>query len=233
MSIMSAPGLPTVVLLHGWGGSFQSTWVTSGWPQALQARGRRLLEIDLPGHGKSRRWQDPEDYAMLVDLVGEQLPEGDSFDLIGYSLGAKLALALAARDRTRIRRLVIGGLGGNAFAPERAGEAVAAALEHGITEDTPLPVRRFIDYALSAGNDPLALAAVLRRPPNPVLTPTRLMGVRQPTLVIAGDRDATALPLEPLLQALPHARSQLLPEIDHLTLPGHPAFQTAALEFIS
>lgn len=230
---MNASSAPGVVLLHGWGGSFESTWVRNGWVDALKAHGRRVFEIDLPGHGKSPRWTHPEDYSMLTELVGQKVPDDGVFDLIGYSLGAKLALALAARDGGRYRRLVVAGLGGNAFAPERMGDVVAAALEDGMTDSTPPPVRRFVDYALSAGNDPRALAAVLRRPPNPVLTPTRLMWLRGPTLVIAGDKDTTALPLEPLLDALPHAESRLLPGIDHLGLPASREFLDAALTFIA
>ena len=221
------------MLLHGWGGSFASTWVAAGWLDAIHAMGRTVIPIDLPGHGPAGGSTDPEDYSMLVEEVGRKIPQSTVVDAIGFSLGAKLVLALAARDMNRYRRLVLAGLGGNAFAPERLGEAVDHALEAGLTESTPAPVRRLVDYALSAGNDARSLAAVLRRPPNPVITSTRLMWLRLPTLVIAGDQDAIAMPVDPLLEAMPHAESCLLPGVDHLSLPSRKEFRDAALAFLS
>ena len=103
----------------------------------------------------------------------------------------------------------------------------------GIDADTPAPVRRLVDYALSAGNDARSVAAVLRRPPNPVIDATRLMWLKCPTLVVAGDKDAIALPVEPLLQALPHAEIRILSGVDHLGLPSQPEFRDAALRFLS
>jgi pimeloyl-ACP methyl ester carboxylesterase len=230
---MTATSQPPIVLLHGWGGSFESTWAANGWLDAIRAMGRTVVPIDLPGHGPAGGSTDPEDYSMLVEAVGRKIPEDIAIDAIGFSLGAKLVLALAARDLNRYRRIVVAGLGGNAFAPERLGDVVANALESGLTESTPAPVRRLVDYALSAGNDPRCVAAVLRRPPNPVITPTRLMWLRLPTLVIAGDQDAIAMPLEPLLEALPHASRRVLPGVDHLSLPSRKEFRDAALAFLS
>ena len=166
-------------------------------------------------------------------MLRKKIPEGTLVDAIGYSLGAKLLLALAMRDPDRYRRLVVAGLGANAFAPEPQGEAVAAALENGTNETTPPPVKVLVDYALSAGNDPQALAAVLRRMPNPVITPIQLAQVTQPTLLIVGDRDAIAMPVKPLLDALPHATCQLLSGVDHLNLPANLDFRDAALAFLN
>lgn len=224
---------PPILLLHGWGGSFNSTWVANGWRDAIEAAGRQLIEIDLPGHGAAGGPTDPDLYADLVSDVRTKIPEDIVVDAIGYSLGAKLVLALAARDRNQYRRIVVAGLGENAFAPERLSEVVATALESGLADNTPASVRKLVDYALSAGNDPSAVAAVLRRPPNPVLSPIRLMGIKCPTLVISGDLDAIAMPLEPLLEALPHAVSHILIGVDHLGLPAQREFRDAALEFLS
>lgn len=230
---MTASSQPPIVLLHGWGGSFESTWVANGWLDAIRALGRTVVPVDLPGHGSAAGSTDPADYSSLVDVVRRTIREDVAVDAIGFSLGAKLVLALAARDMNRYRRIVVGGLGGNAFAPERLGDVVADALESGVTESAPAPVRQLVDYALSAGNDPRRLAAVLRRPPNPVITPARLMWLRLPTLVIAGDQDAIAMPLDPLLEALPHARRCVLPGVDHLGLPSHKEFRNVALAFLS
>ena len=220
------------MLLHGWGGSFDSTWVANGWLDAIRAAGRTVIPIDLPGHGPSGGSNDPGDYGMLVDAVGRKIPEDVVVDAIGFSLGAKLVLALAARDMKQYRRIVVAGLGGNAFAPEKLASVLADALEAGLSESTPPAVRRLVDYALGAGNHAGSVAAVLRRVPNPVITPTRLMWLRLPTLVIAGDQDGIAMPLDPLLEAMPHARSVVIPGVDHLGLPSCKAFRDAALAFV-
>lgn len=224
---------PPIVLLHGWGGSFDSTWACNGWLDAIRAMGRTVIPMDLPGHGLAGGSAYPEDYATLVQDVSEKIPANTVVDAVGFSLGAKLLLALAARDRKQYRRIVVAGLGGNAFSTEPAGELIANALEQGLTEAAPAPVRRLVEYALSAGNDPLCMAAILRRPPNPVITSMRLTGVHCPTLVIAGDQDAIAMPIAPLMEALPHATSRLLPGVDHLGLPACPEFKHAALAYLS
>jgi pimeloyl-ACP methyl ester carboxylesterase len=42
---------------------------------------------------------------VLLDLIGEP-----QFDLVGYSMGAVVALLVASED-ARVRRLVVGGVG--------------------------------------------------------------------------------------------------------------------------
>ncbi|MES2257074.1 MAG: alpha/beta fold hydrolase [Pseudomonadota bacterium] len=225
--------LPPVVLLHGWGGSYESTWVASGWRERLRARGRQVIGIDLPGHGAAPDSADPAAYADLAALVRERLPRQGQVDVIGYSLGAKITLALAVREPGLVRRAVLCGLGGNAFAPETHGAALAALLEQGVDDETPAGLAALVAYGLAAGNSAHRLAAVLRRPPNPQLNPAQLRALRCPLLLVTGELDTVAQPLEPLLQALPGARQLTLAGVDHLTLPAQPALMAAALAFCS
>ena len=224
--------LPPVLLLHGWGGNFASTWKNNGWCEGLKVAGRRVIAVDLPGHGSSRASHDPKDYADLAASVEEKLEGEEQVDAIGFSLGGKVLLELACRHPGRFRRLVIAGLGHNLFAPERMGEMLAGILERGITDEDPAPVRALLAQVLPAGNDPRALAACLRRPANPVLTPERLAMVNCPVLLIAGEQDTLAQPIEPLKQALPHANVENLPDMDHFGLPGSLVFRIASLAFL-
>ena len=102
----------------------------------------------------------------------------------------------AARDRdSRARalgRLVLGGIGDNVFAPESIAEAAAHALERGATADTPPPVLAFLRTWEPERNDALAIAAVLRRPPNPTFTRSGLGRIAQPVLIVNGDADPVA-----------------------------------------
>ena len=119
------------------------------------------------------------------------------------------------------------------FSPEPLGDQLAEVLEHGAGKQTPAPIRALAGYGTEPGNDPLALAAVLRRRPNPVLTTDRLAMVHQPLLLVAGDNDTVAQPLEPLANALSTARVLTLPGVAHLDLPVDQRFQQAALSFLA
>ncbi|MGF6876911.1 alpha/beta fold hydrolase [Paraburkholderia sp. MM5477-R1] len=222
-----------VLLLHGWGGNSESVWAASGWYEALEASGFAPLPVDLPGHGVASGSHDALDYADLTAYVLDELGDVGPVSAIGYSLGSKVLLELAIRRPQMFKRLVIGGLGANAFAPERAGELVAKCLVDGPKEDTPPGVRALAQYGIAAGNDPLAIAAVLRRPPNPVLSPERVSAVACPVLLISGDADQIAAPLAPLAEALPNSHVLMLEAVDHLSLPASQGFQDAALSFLS
>ncbi|SFB34609.1 Pimeloyl-ACP methyl ester carboxylesterase [Collimonas sp. OK607] len=224
--------LKSIVLLHGWGGSYASVWRENSWEERLVTAGYEVEEIDLPGHGNAERSHDPQGYADLASSIAQRLPNARPITAIGYSLGAKVLLEIAARNPDIFGTLVLAGLGANVFAPEKAGELIADVLEQGVNDATPATIRGFVSYGLEAGNDPLALAACLRRPPNPVITADRLAKIRCRTLVIAGDRDTVALPLEPLASVLPNHTLLLLKDIDHLGLPAAPEFADAVMRFL-
>lgn len=225
---MAEDGLP-VVLLHGCGGSAGGTFIETGWVDKLRAAGRIVLPITLPGHGAAAS-HDPAAYG---DLAGETLAVLPArFDAVGFSLGGKLLLEIAARAPGRIGRIVVGGVGDNVFAPEKVGPAIVAVLENGIGTDTPAPFADFYRGCEAGGVDPLAVAAVLRRPPNPVLPAERLARVAAPVLLVVGDADPGAMPAAGLIAALPNVRAEILPGVDHFSLPANDDFRQLALAFL-
>jgi len=229
---MSEDRLPRqVVLLHGWGGSFTSAFAATGWLERLAEAGRVVVPLNLPGHDRDAS-HEPSAYADLTSSLAERLPP-EQVDLVGFSLGAKLALSLAIRWSGRIGTIVLGGVGDNAFAPEPSGDAVAFALLNGIQEDTPSPVAALVRYSEKANGHPRAFAAVLRRPANPTLTMDALGRVHAPVLLVNGDRDTLALPDERLRTALADLSYRRLSGIDHLSLTGCAAFQDAAIAFLT
>lgn len=228
---MTATDRP-VVLLHGCGGSRESTFVATGWLDALSSAGRAALAIDLPGHGKRGPSRDPASYADLTGLLMSKLPPG-SFDAIGFSLGAKLLLELAIRAPERIGHLVLGGIGDNVFAPESIAEAAASALEQGPNRDTPPPVIAFMTTFEANRNDPFAIAAVLRRPPNPILTAERLQRIAAPVLIVNGAADPVTRLGNRLVSSLADVRCVTLPRADHLGLPRQAAFIRHAIGFLT
>ena len=225
---MTAIDLPPVLMLHGWGGSGASTFSANGWREAFSDR--ELLIRDLPGHGPSASG-DPLRYADLAGEVVATLPPGP-VDLVGYSLGAKIALALLASGKAQIRRAVVGGVGDNAFAPEPDGEVGAQALEGTLRTEVPAFVRAAVDYALGNGNEAAAMAALLRRPPNPVLDAGRLPD-GESVLLVNSEADQVAMPDVQLRNAMPKLHYIKLPDGGHLALPRDIRFRQAAVTFLS
>jgi pimeloyl-ACP methyl ester carboxylesterase len=216
-----------VVLVHGFASSFERNWRKPGWVDLLADAGREVIPVDLLGHGTAPKPHDAAAYADLEARVAEVLPQGE-VDAIGFSLGARVLLTLAAERPQRFARLVVGGVGANLFREEAAG-AVADAIEGKTATEHPL-AQAFARFAQTQGNDPAALAACLRRPSMP-MTADQLGNVTCPVLVVLGDRDEMG-PADPLLEALPDATFVSLRGIDHLATPGNFGFVDAALEFL-
>lgn len=219
-----------VVLVHGWGGSFEATWRRSGFTDLLTDAGRPVIGVDLLGHGAAPKPHDPAAYADLTSRVLDALPP-EPVDAVGFSLGAMTLLRLAVDHPGRLRRLVVSGVGRNLFErdDERAAAILAGVEGSGDPEDNI--GRLFGQYARADGNDPEALAAVLRRPGAEPLTADALAGVTIPVLAVIGDRDFAG-PVDLLVDALPDARPVVLRNVDHFATPEAFGFIDATLEFL-
>lgn len=134
-----AEGGRTVLCLHGFLGSgadFEGTAAALG-------EGVRLLAPDLPGHGATVAGR-AADYTMpgcataLLDLVAAETDAPP--DLVGYSMGGRLALHLAVAARARFGRVAIVSAtpGLPEEAERRARRAADRALARRITAG-PLP----------------------------------------------------------------------------------------------
>ncbi len=218
-----------IVLLHGWGGSFEATWQNTGFAELLRDAGRVVVGIDLLGHGTAPKPHDPDAYGDLTTRVVEALPDGP-VDAIGFSLGAITLLRLAMKEPQRFNRLVVAGVGKSLFdADDSRTQRIIAALEGRGDPDDNLS-RMFVQYAKRTGNDIHALIAVLKRPSSP-LRPEMLAAITCPTLVVIGDRDFAG-PGEPLVETLPNATLRTLRNVDHFATPEAFGFIDAALNFV-
>jgi len=222
---MSAP----VVLVHGWGGSFALTWQSTGFSELLRDAGREVIGVDLLGHGTAPKPHDPAAYEDLTARIVEALPD-EPVDAIGFSLGAMTLLRLATRSPERFRKLVLAGIGRNVVEPDEAGTKKILAALDGTGDDSDPSVMVFAQYARAAGNDPEALAAVMRRP-RVEYTDAELANVTVPTLIVIGDNDFAG-PGEPLAAKLPDATVKTLKRTDHFATPESFGFIDAALEFV-
>src|SRR6267142_1391487 len=122
-----------VVLVHGFASNAAVNWVHPGWVATLTKAGRRAIALDNRGHGASTKLYDPaayhsavmaEDVRALLDHLG--LPRAD---VMGYSMGARIAAFLALAHPARVRSVVFGGLGSHLVSGVGLPESIADALE--------------------------------------------------------------------------------------------------------
>jgi pimeloyl-ACP methyl ester carboxylesterase len=220
-----------VVLVHGWGGSFASTWQGPGWEALLEDAGRSVIGVDLLGHGTAPKPHDPEAYADLTERIGAALPaDGSPVDAVGFSLGAITLLTLASREPHRFGRIVVGGIGENVVRRDDSGTKKILAALRGEGDPADVGSQIFAHYAGERGNDPIALAAVLERE-RPPLDADALARITCPVLVCLGTKDFAG-PAEPLVELLPDARHVPLQGVDHFATPESFAFIDAALGFL-
>lgn len=106
------PGVPPLVLLHGWmdvGASYQ--FVVDALTPAF-AQQRLIIAPDWRGFGRSMP-PTPCDHYSFADYLGDldallnhYAPAGQAIDLVGHSMGGNVAMLYAGARPARIRRLV-------------------------------------------------------------------------------------------------------------------------------
>jgi pimeloyl-ACP methyl ester carboxylesterase len=84
-----------LLLIHGLGGSWRS-WIPV--LDRLSAH-REVIALDLPGHGKTPKLEEPTTIPKLADAVSEFVHRNGlkEIDAVGSSMGARLVLELARR----------------------------------------------------------------------------------------------------------------------------------------
>jgi pimeloyl-ACP methyl ester carboxylesterase len=98
-----ANALPLIVM-HGLLGSSRN-WQAHG---KAMARGRRVFLLDLRNHGASP-WSERMDYpAMAADILAfADRHDLDRFQLLGHSMGGKVAIAVSVTAPERVERVVV------------------------------------------------------------------------------------------------------------------------------
>jgi 2-succinyl-6-hydroxy-2,4-cyclohexadiene-1-carboxylate synthase len=248
-----------VLLLHGFTGSTRTLDDVAG---ALRAAGRSTIAADLLGHGDSDAPHDASRYIMercIERLVGVlDATASDPVDVLGYSLGGRVALGLAVAQPERVRGLVlIGASAGLADPAERAArraadEALAETIERdGVTDF----VERWLAQPLFASQARLGRAfrdaARAQRLHNRVpglagslrglgtgAQPSlhaALAGLPVPLLLAVGAEDAKFRAIaEDLARRAPRARIAVIPDAGHAAHLENPsAFLAETLAFLN
>jgi len=220
-----------VVLVHGWAGSFATTWQAPGVDALIADAGRQVIGVDLLGHGSAPKPHDPDAYVDLTTRIVEALPQDGPVDAVGFSLGAITLMRLAAREPHRFTRLVLAGIGDNVLERDAGRNLQIAEAVDGRGDPDDVVLQRFAAYAHENDNDPAALAACMRRPALDPITPEMLAPITCPVLVVLGTRDGDGKG-EALAAAFPNGRFVSLRGVDHFATPEAFGFIDAALRFL-
>lgn len=96
----------SIALLHGFTGSSQAWGATI--LDGLASIGGAPVLIDLPGHGGHAGDADPSHFTLdAVFAAIDDAGRGEPVDLVGYSMGGRMALAYSVTHPERVRRLVL------------------------------------------------------------------------------------------------------------------------------
>jgi 2-succinyl-6-hydroxy-2,4-cyclohexadiene-1-carboxylate synthase len=248
---------PALLLLHGFTGR------GSGWAPHLPALRRvaTTIQVDLLGHGESDAPADPARHA--VERQAADLAEilrrvaGGRADALGYSFGARLALALAIGSPASVRRLVLESPSAGFEDPqERAARRAADQTLADVIERDGIPA--FVEYwekqplfatqaAMSEAarrrlhrgrlrNRSAGLAASLRGAGQGAMAPMydRLAAIATPTLVICGALDPVRPRAELVAAGISAARLVVVEGAGHAVhLEAPAAFGGLVRSFIS
>ncbi|MFV2000053.1 MAG: alpha/beta fold hydrolase [Acidimicrobiia bacterium] len=229
--------LPTVVLLHG-AGMDHTAWQFQA--RAFAYSGFSVLSLDLPGHGRS---DDPAlpTISQYTDIVVALLDELDvsAARILGISLGAYIAIDLAARFPSKVESVVLIGVAESMpvhpdlLAAAEADDHLAVELMtswiHGRTAHMgghPTPglwmmgsSMRLLERArpgvihndLAACNDYDSASELA-------------VGITAPVLILMGERDLMTRPAAaaPLAETLPNSRTVIVPDAGHMVMVEQP-----------
>ena len=213
-----------LLLIHGWG-MHGGMW--GDVPEKL-AQHFPVMAVDLPGHGLSTKGKQPFALDAIVDELSEQFSE--TMTLCGWSLGGQIALHWAMREPQQVARLVLVS-STPCFAaredwpfgmPHNTLLQFAADLEN----NHAATLHRFLGLQVRGSDGERELLATLRaslsshgEPDSDALQGglailrdldlrDALPEIKQPALVIAGERDRLTPPEAShyLAQKMPNAR---------------------------
>jgi len=226
-----------IVLIHGYASTHAVNWLFTQWVKTLTEDGRRVILLDNRGHGQSQKFYKPEDYALekmaadvlhLLDHLGVERA-----DVMGYSLGARIATQIALLAPKRVRSLILGGIGINLIDRSGVPGGLAEAMEAERIEDIDDPgLKIFRGFAEHTRSDLRALAACARGARSD-LNPAQLKEIDAPTLICTGTRDDVASDPHPLAPLFKNAHVVDILGRDHNRAVGDRIYKQAVLELLA
>jgi pimeloyl-ACP methyl ester carboxylesterase len=217
-----------VLLVHGFIVN-SSSWKRAALYPGLLNGGYKVILLDMRGNGKSGKPHDTaayendaeaKDIMKLMDLL-----KINQYSAVGYSRGSIITARLLILDK-RVQNAVLGGMGTDFTNPEwpRRKMFYRAMMGDSIPE-----LKSAVDYVKQQGLDQLALAYLQKAQPS---TSKEALGkIKQPVLVICGDKDSDNGSAAELAKLLPNTVYATTPG-DHNHASATPEFSKEIINFL-
>jgi pimeloyl-ACP methyl ester carboxylesterase len=225
-----------VILVHGFASTAEHNWGGTGWIATLSKK-YRVVAPDVRGHGLSDKPGSREAYGYAnmgadVTRLMDHLGLVRAF-LIGYSMGASIAIELMLSRPERFRAIVLGGI---AYDDGLEDQADRDAISEAYRADDPATIKSpvakaYRRFAESMPNDLKALAALIDAERSP-FDPEKLAAVRMPVLVVVGTEDNAIGDPKTLPKMIPGAQLVMLDGRDHIRAPADRRFKEVVLGFL-
>ncbi len=225
-----------ILLIHGFASNHGVNWMFPQWVKTLTKAGRRTIVLDNRGHGRSEKLYDPalytpwimaRDAANLLDHLGITRA-----DVMGYSMGARIAAHLAVLAPERLRGLVLAGLGIHLVDGAGLPIGIADAMEAISPQELKDPMQiMFRSFAEATKSDLRALAACMRGSRH-AMSAEEVAKIAAPTLVCVGSEDDVAGDPFALASLMRNARALVIPNRDHNRAVGDKVFKEGVLAFL-
>lgn len=211
-----------VVFLHGFAESFQAGWVESGVATAVQSAGFRFIAFDQRGLGGSEKPQLQSFYG--IQMVRDVIRLMDHLEIrqahvVGYSMGAAVALKLLTQHPDRVLSATLSGYGTPPLP-----ETMSRELEDEIR-------RNLVLMKLESTNDVRALALISLGWREWLVDDVRLGMNAIRSLILIGEADVFLKHSEDLATTL-NASKLVKVSGDHGSARGNPAYHQALIRFL-
>ena len=226
-----------VILIHGFASNHLVNWVNTSWSRTLNRAGFRVIALDNRGHGQSGKLYAPEDYsaAIMAEDAGALMDHLGiaRADVMGYSMGARIATFLALKSPERVRSLLLGGLGIRLIEGGGLPSGIAEAMETPSLASLTDPAQRmFRQFAEQTGSDLLALAACMRGSRQRVSV-EEFSALAMPVMVSVGTRDPIAGDPHRLAALARNGQAFDVLDRDHNSAVGDRSHKEAVLAFLA
>lgn len=223
-----------VLLIHGYMSDSYTNWVRYGQAAAVVAAGRRVVMMDLRGHGASDKPHEAtayprdrltDDALQLVAHLGLT-----DYDLGGYSLGARTTVRMLARGATP-RRVILAGMGlrGLTRTLDKGGYYKKVLTNLGTFErgTSEWMTEAFLK---TTKGDPVAMLHILNTFVD--TDEATIAGFQQPTEVICGVDDQDNGIAQELVDALPNGHYVEIPG-NHMNAVTRKELGQAMVDFLT
>jgi 3-oxoadipate enol-lactonase len=237
---------PVTLLIHSLG-TDRTMWRAQ---HDLLRAGRRVIAVDLPGHGGSLAGPGP--YA-IEDLGDDMLgvlraARVDTFEVVGVSLGGLIGLWMAANLPDRVEALIAANTSSRLGSPELWAERIEAVERGGMDSIRESVVRRFFaaDFEtespgefdrfseIFSATDPEGYAGCCAALRDADLT-REVGAIACPTLIVGGDQDIATPPdhQRRLHETISGSRLEIISGAGHLSNVDRPGrFNQVLQEFL-